>query len=460
MRRTAFSLALLLGLTVCLAACVVAVHEPRGASVPPLPPPLPPPPPPMGWDVGIFYDDLDPYGEWYYLNPNGWVWSPRPVTAGWRPYQQGRWVYTDDGWMWLSDEAWGWATYHYGRWYFDARYGWLWVPGREWAPAWVAWRSGGGWTGWAPLPPRAVWRAGVGLDFGNAQIDVSIDPFMWCFVSERYLFEPGISVRLEPAPRNVTIIHITQNVTNYGVMGNRILNRGPAVEPIETAYRRPVVRYSIADPDPRTRGRGHVITGREVRIFRPSLKEAPPGRSPRSIGPADDPSEDEARGGGPWREAAPAPPAPGPSGPAPPAPIPTPPRPAPPAPGPGPSRPAPGPPGERPGYVHSREVAETLQRQEEERTRLDAAQETERARLERLHQEQSRRPPAGVSSDDLQRQQEAEHRALVEQSQRQRKVLIQRQDRDLKGKARKDATKETGEQNQQEKKEQGDTEKN
>jgi hypothetical protein len=26
----------------------------------------------------------------------------------------------------------------YGRWYFDSFYGWVWIPGRDWGPAWVA----------------------------------------------------------------------------------------------------------------------------------------------------------------------------------------------------------------------------------------------------------------------------------------------------------------------------------
>src|SRR5688572_32433779 len=41
---------------------------------------------------------------------------------------------TDDGWFWDSDERFGWATYHYGRWINHRYYGWVWVPGTEWAP--------------------------------------------------------------------------------------------------------------------------------------------------------------------------------------------------------------------------------------------------------------------------------------------------------------------------------------
>ena len=48
---------------------------------------------------------------------------------------------------------WGWVVYHYGRWAFEPGIGWFWVPGEEWAPAWVNWRYGDEYVGWAPLPP-------------------------------------------------------------------------------------------------------------------------------------------------------------------------------------------------------------------------------------------------------------------------------------------------------------------
>ena len=75
--------------------------------------------------------------------------------ADFRPYNTGgHWVWTDEyGWMWASEYAWGWAPFHYGRWVFDDYYGWMWVPGYEWSPAWVEWRTGGDYFGWAPLGP-------------------------------------------------------------------------------------------------------------------------------------------------------------------------------------------------------------------------------------------------------------------------------------------------------------------
>lgn len=113
-----------------------------------------------------FHDDLSPWGDWLRVEPWGWVWTPWDVEPGWRPYTDGRWVWTDLGWTWVSELPWGWAPFHYGRWTYHPYYGWLWVPGTDWAPAWVAWRQGHGWIGWAPLPPDIRWRFGIGLDLG------------------------------------------------------------------------------------------------------------------------------------------------------------------------------------------------------------------------------------------------------------------------------------------------------
>ena len=41
-------------------------------------------------------------------------WVPAGVAVGWRPYWDGRWVLTEYGWTFVSDDPWGWATWHYG----------------------------------------------------------------------------------------------------------------------------------------------------------------------------------------------------------------------------------------------------------------------------------------------------------------------------------------------------------
>ena len=108
-----------------------------------------------------FYEPLAAHGAWIEVGHCGRCWHPARVAVEWQPYSYGHWVWTDCGWFWESDEPWGWACYHYGSWVYDPVYSWVWVPDIEWAPAWVSWRVGGGYIGWAPLPPRGVVVASV-----------------------------------------------------------------------------------------------------------------------------------------------------------------------------------------------------------------------------------------------------------------------------------------------------------
>jgi hypothetical protein len=113
-----------------------------------------------GEDVAMFYDDLGQMGQWFEYENYGPVWHPSNVDENWRPYTDGRWVPTDDGYVFESQEPWGWATYHYGNWMPTEGYGWCWVPGRTWYPSTVDWRTSPedapvdtSYVGWAPIPP-------------------------------------------------------------------------------------------------------------------------------------------------------------------------------------------------------------------------------------------------------------------------------------------------------------------
>ena len=94
-------------------------------------------------DVNFFYDNLKDDGSWFNTTEYGDVWQPYIAykSDSWRPYTDGYWSYTDGGWMFVSYEDFGWAVYHYGRWTQLKDIGWAWVPGTEWAPAWVTWRE-------------------------------------------------------------------------------------------------------------------------------------------------------------------------------------------------------------------------------------------------------------------------------------------------------------------------------
>lgn len=86
-----------------------------------------------------------------------WVWEDgvrawRPsVAASWRPYEAGYWTDTPLGMTWVSDEPWAWVTYHYGSWAPSPSYGWVWRPGRRFAPAWVYWYWGPSYVAWVPV---------------------------------------------------------------------------------------------------------------------------------------------------------------------------------------------------------------------------------------------------------------------------------------------------------------------
>ncbi len=266
------------------------------------------PPPPAGGSDQPFYDDLTPYGKWVQAAGSGWVWAPYNVEADWRPYQVGHWVFTDYGWTWASDEPYGWAVYHYGRWDRDSRYGWVWVPGPEWGPAWVAWHEGGGYVGWAPLPSQVRVQVGIGLDWGG--VNVSLEPASWCFVNARNLVDPGLRGRIEPPSRNGSLIRVTQNITNYTYINNRVVNQGVRVDSIGRAVGHAIPHYRIAESESAEATRGGKVRGQDFVVFRPDPRHGrgsqgrpdPPGHDPdnhqrdfRGGPPQQEPPADEAR---------------------------------------------------------------------------------------------------------------------------------------------------------------------
>src|SRR4051794_21818025 len=186
-------------------------------------------------DLGFFYDDLAPYGNWIERPSYGWVWTPRVVSTSWRPYQNGHWVWTDDGWVWVTDEPYGWATYHYGRWYDDPEIGWAWVPGDQWGPAWVSWQEGGDYIGWAPLPPGVDINAGYqsGYNGGYGSYDYGIGPDAYVFVPERNFLALSISSYVVPTVQVSGFWGRTRNYTNYRREGDRYYNQGVPIERVQ-----------------------------------------------------------------------------------------------------------------------------------------------------------------------------------------------------------------------------------
>jgi hypothetical protein len=215
-----------------------------------------------------FDDDLAPYGQWVDYEPYGQCWIPANTPYGWRPYWDGHWAYTDCGWTWVSNEPWGWATYHYGRWHFDPYHGWMWVPGTVWAPSWVAWHSGNGYVGWAPLPPAAHWDVHVGLHFGGVS---AIPVSNWCFVEQRHFTHSKIKYKVVNRSRNDVIYHHTRNVTRYDTWDGYPRNVGFDVATVNDWGGGKVKKMRVADVSGPRQGHGEKVRGNSIETFRPRI---------------------------------------------------------------------------------------------------------------------------------------------------------------------------------------------
>src|SRR5437764_5558625 len=235
--------------------------------------------------IDFFYDSLGSGGSWVELGDYGYCWQPSvAVSTGWQPYSDGYWAYTDLGWTWVSDEDFGWATYHYGRWVRLRDRGWFWVPGREWGPAWVSWRTGGDYVGWAPLPPRGggelVYESGP--ISARVDIDFDIGPSCYNFVDVRYIGEPLLRERIYAPEQNVTYISTTVNVTNITYSNSQVYNYGPDYNTLSRYSTRPIQRLTLereTNVDPVTAARSKSlmkVQGDKLVIAAPQQFQKPP----------------------------------------------------------------------------------------------------------------------------------------------------------------------------------------
>ena len=213
----------------------------------------------------VFYSKLQDDGNWIQSDDYGYIWHPAVAErdSHWKPYSDGHWVETDRGWTWESNERFGWATYHYGRWVSLENTGWCWVPGNEWAPAWVSWRTSDRYVGWAPLPPEARVSANDSI---TASVAVSFDtgPRFFNFVQAEDFGEESYVGRIVEPEQNITIINETVNVTNVTYVDNSVHNYGPDYDVVRGRSRRPVSQYRLElqrngdfngdDAAPRVRG--------------------------------------------------------------------------------------------------------------------------------------------------------------------------------------------------------------
>ena len=183
--------------------------------------------------VNYFYTTLSPYGTWVDVEGYGRCWQPTLVYAqpGWQPYcDNGHWVYTSHGWMWVSGYSWG-FTFHYGRWFHHPRRGWCWWPDTAWGPAWVSWREANDYCGWAPLPPFTTWVSGSGLYYRGSAVGIGfnfgLSANCYTFVPRSHFIDRHPWEHALPRTRVTQVVNQTTIVNNFTPDRNgRIFNRG------------------------------------------------------------------------------------------------------------------------------------------------------------------------------------------------------------------------------------------
>ena len=184
-------------------------------------------------------------------------------------------------------------------------------------------------------------------------------------------------MRVEPSGKNVTLLRITKDVTKYGIVDSRPVERGLRPEWIEKESNRKVERYRVTDSEKPLRDPGKAVRDGSVDVFRPrtGITEVVRERV-KDVPPAD--------------------------------------------------RPAPRP--------------KAIERLERERTQFDEQAKSQREKLIKEHERETAERRTGVSAQELRKQQEAELRAQREVEARERRAVEERdrritKERDLRSKS-------------------------
>lgn len=241
------------------------------------------------WVGGYFYTNLTPYGTWIEIDYGVVAWRPTIIKRNWAPYKIGRWIWTDYGWYWDSYEPFGHIVFHYGRWYYDDYYGWIWIPDDEWAPAWVEWRYDDDYIGWAPLHPYAVFSVNFGI---RITYEYYVPYTHWHFVTYRNFCDPYVYNYYVPAKHKYRIYSRTKERYDYRYYNGRVRNEGVDFDLIRNRSGQKIEKRDlITSNDPRefenikrrddNRIRTFIADRNEIQRDRESLREVKIERSDR-----------------------------------------------------------------------------------------------------------------------------------------------------------------------------------
>ena len=145
----------------------------------------------------------------------------------------------------------------------------MWMPGNEWAPAWVSWRGSGDYYGWAPMEPRVT-------------VDVALSSYnppsnYWNFVPRQYIGNPGWHNYNVDASRNVTIISNTTVINNYSGTNRTRYAYAPGPDPNEV---RRVSGNNFAQVQLRAANTpGERVSGSQYTVYQPRVNATVAARS-------------------------------------------------------------------------------------------------------------------------------------------------------------------------------------
>jgi hypothetical protein len=213
----------------------------------------------------------------------GSCWQPTvaALNSGWQPYcDRGHWIYTDAGWYWQSDYAWGAIAFHYGRWSNDPTAGWVWVPDDTWAPAWVTWRTADLYIGWAPLPPGTRFDSKKGLTVNHNRVTTDFDfglaATSFIFASYKHVLDRELPRHYASPQRAAEIFPASTIVNNYMVKNKTVVNAGVSRETIAALSHHSVETVALRDVVPLSpvKTPSRVVNSRPVRSAESSMQLA------------------------------------------------------------------------------------------------------------------------------------------------------------------------------------------
>lgn len=157
------------------------------------------------------------------------------VAPVYRPYTNGQWIASDEGWYFKAPTPQEEIVHHYGRWAYSPTMGYVWVPGRVRSPAWVDWREDEDNIAWTPIPPDVY-------VVNNIVQPVPVYEDRYVVIEKRYFIEPAVTQYVYVDKIKVKKM---KHLKGLYVRDRVLYNGGPEFVEIERYSGKPVTQYKV-----------------------------------------------------------------------------------------------------------------------------------------------------------------------------------------------------------------------